>query len=339
MAFLFTLFFLVCITSYYQMNFYNNVKNASVLIQKYIKNTELVYSNYFSKISNNQVWFKLENHQFTGSFKVRGALHKLLTLSLEEKDRGIVAASTGNHGMAIAYASNQLGIHSEIYVPDNASINKISKIKKLGSKIKYFGHDCLEAENQARKISYKGNNVYVSPYNDEYVLSGQGTIAIEIINQINSLDVIIISVGGGGLIGGVSKYLKSKWPNIHIIGCSPENSAVMIHSIASGKILNLDSKPTLSDGTAGGLEHDSITFSICEEFIDETILVKEDEIKSAMRLYYKHENQIIEGAAGVAVATLLKVKNKFLGKKIGVILCGGNIDLDLFHSIINKKEC
>ena len=319
------------------MKFYNNVKNSSILIQKYIKNTELIYSKYFSKISNNEVWFKLENQQFTGSFKVRGALNKLLSLSKKEKEKGIVAASTGNHGMAIAYASNELGIHSEIYVPYNASINKVNKIKKLGSEIKYFGQDCLEAENQARKISNKKEKVYVSPYNDEYVLSGQGTIAVEIINQINSLDVIIISVGGGGLIGGVSKYLKSIWPNIHIIGCSPENSAVMIHSIASEKILDLNSKPTLSDGTAGGLEHNSITFPICREFIDQTILVKEDEIKHAMRLYYKHENQIIEGAAGVAIAALLKVKDKFLGKKVGVVLCGENIDFDLFNSIINEK--
>lgn len=317
------------------MNFFNNVKNASVSICKYIKNTDLIYSKEFSNISKNEVWFKLENKQVTGSFKVRGALNKLLSLSNEQKEKGIITASTGNHGLAVAYASEKLGISCEIFVPHSASVSKIKKIKKFGAKIIYFGYDCLESENHARKVSIHKKMIYVSPYNDEYVLCGQGTIANELINQIDKLDVIIIAVGGGGLIGGVSKYLKSIWPNIHVIGCSPENSAIMIHSIHSGRILDLESKITISDGTAGGLEQNSITFPICCEFIDEKILVKEDEIKSAMRLYYEHEKQIIEGAAGVAVATLLKVKNDFFGKKIGIILCGGNIDSNIFHSIVN----
>ena len=223
------------------MSFYKNVIDASLAINKYIKNTRLIYSKEFSNISSNQVWFKEENKQPTGSFKVRGALNKLLSITKKEKNKGVIAASTGNHGLAVAYASKKLGVVNEIYVPLNASKNKIEKIKKLGAKIKYFGEDCLEAEIKAKNIAFEKKKVYISPYNDEYILSGQGTIAVEIVNQINNLDVIIISVGGGGLIAGISKYIKSVWPNIHIIGCSPENSAVMIHSISSGKILNLNS--------------------------------------------------------------------------------------------------
>ena len=199
----------------------------------------------------------------------------------------------------------------------------------------YFGEDCLEAEKKARKDSKLKKSTFISPYNDEYVMSGQGTIAIELIEQIEKLDVAIVSIGGGGLISGISKYIKSTWPEIQVVGCSPKNSSVMISSMYAGKILDIESKHTLSDGTAGGLEFGSITFPICCEYIDQTILVTEDEIKKAMGLYYKNENQIVEGAAGVAIATFLKIKNHFSRKKVGIILCGGNIDQKHFLSLIN----
>ena len=149
------------------------------------------------------------------------------------------------------------------------------------------------------------------------------------------MDTVIVSVGGGGLIGGTASYLRSIWPDIEVIGCSPENSAVMIHSINAGKVLDMESKPTLSDGTAGGVEMDSITFPICRDMIDESILVTEDEIKEAMVMYMKHEHQLIEGAAGTAVATLIKKKEDLKGKNVGVVICGGNISLDIIRSILH----
>ena len=319
------------------MSFYNNVKNASIYIKDHIKKTNLIYSKYFSTLSSNEVYFKLENTQITGSFKIRGAFNKLLSLSQKEKEKGIITASTGNHGLAVAYASNKLNISCKIYVPNIASDIKVNKIKKLGSKVIYFGEDCLEAEKKARKDSNKEKLAFISPYNDEHVVSGQGTLAVELIEQIKKLDVVIVSVGGGGLISGISKYIKSTWPEILVVGCSPENSPAMIKSMYSGKILDIESKPTLSDGTAGGLEPRSITFPICCEYIDKTILVTEDEIKKAMELYYNNENQIIEGAAGVAIATFLKIKNHFSEKKIGIIICGGNIDQKSFLSLINTN--
>ena len=261
----------------------------------------------------------------------------MLSLSQTEKERGIITASTGNHGLAIAYASNKLNISCKIYVPNIASDVKVNKIKKLGSKVIYFGKDCLEAEKKAREDSNQEKLAFISPYNDEHVISGQGTLALELIKQIKKLDVVIASVGGGGLISGISKYIKSTWPEIIVVACSPENSPAMINSMYAGKILDIESKPTLSDGTAGGLEPGSITFPICCEFIDQTILVTEDEIKKAMELYYNDENQIIEGAAGVAIATFLKIKNYFSEKKVGIIICGGNIDQKSFLSIINTN--
>ncbi|MFL3008008.1 MAG: threonine/serine dehydratase [Candidatus Neomarinimicrobiota bacterium] len=319
------------------MSFYKNVKNASIFIKDHIRKTDLDYSKYFSALSSNEVYFKLENTQITGSFKIRGAFNKLLSLSQMGKKKGIVTASTGNHGLAVAYASNKLNIPCKIYVPNIASDIKVNKIKKLGSKVIYFGEDCLDAEKKARKDSMKEKLAFISPYNDEHVMSGQGTLAVELIEQIKKLDVVIVSVGGGGLISGISKYLKSTWPEILVVGCSPENSPAMINSMYAGKILDIESKPTLSDGTAGGLEPGSITFPICCEFIDQTILVTEDEIKKAMELYYNNENQIIEGAAGVAIATFLKIKNYFSEKKVGVIICGGNIDKKSFLSLINTN--
>ena len=319
------------------MSFYKNVKNASIFIKDHISKTNLDYSKYFSALSSNEVYFKLENTQITGSFKIRGAFNKLLSLSQMEKKKGIVTASTGNHGLAVAYASEKLNIPCKIYVPNIASDIKVNKIKKLGSKVIYFGEDCLDAEKKARKDSMKEKLAFISPYNDEHVMSGQGTLAVELIEQIKKLDVVIVSVGGGGLISGISKYLKSTWPEILVVGCSPENSPAMINSMYAGKILDIESKPTLSDGTAGGLEPGSITFPICCEFIDQTILVTEDEIKKAMELYYNDENQIIEGAAGVAIATFLKIKNYFSEKKVGIIICGGNIDQKSFLSIINTN--
>ena len=319
------------------MSFYKNVKNASIFIKDHIRKTNLDYSKYFSTLSSNEVYFKLENTQITGSFKIRGAFNKLLSLSQKEREKGIITASTGNHGLAVAYASNKLNIPCKIYVPNIASKIKVNKIKKLGSRVIYYGEDCLEAEKKARKDSIQEKLAFISPYNDEHVMSGQGTLAVELIEQIKKLDVVIVSVGGGGLISGISKYIKSTWPEILVVGCSPENSPTMIKSIHAGKILDIDSKPTLSDGTAGGLESGSITFPICCEYIDQTILVTEDEIKKAMELYYNNENQIIEGAAGVAIATFLKIKNHFSEKKIGIIICGGNIDQKSFLSIINTN--
>ena len=289
----------------------------------------------FSELLNGNVWFKLENNQVTGSFKARGAINKLLSLTDTEKNMGVVSASTGNHGAAVAYAAGELNIKCTIYVPNDASPAKLSNMKNFGAKVETFGNDCVEAEKRARDVSVSSGETYVSPYNDRYVIAGQGTLGFEIASQCDHLDTIIVSVGGGGLIGGTASYLRSIWPDIEVIGCSPENSAVMIHSINAGKVLDMESKPTLSDGTAGGVEMDSITFPICRDMIDESILVTEDEIKEAMVMYMQHEHQLIEGAAGTAVAALIKKKENLKGKNVGVVICGGNISLDIIRSILH----
>ena len=157
----------------------------------------------------------------------------------------------------------------------------------------------------------------------------------KIANQIKKLDIVIVSVGGGGLISGISQYLKLRWPDIHVVGCSPKNSAVMIHSIQAGKILNMNSKPTLSDGTAGGVEENSITFPICKEVIDKRVMVNESEIQQAMVNYIKYEHSLIEGAAGTAIAALSKLRNELKGSKVAVVICGGNISINNLRKVLH----
>ena len=317
------------------MNFPEDVVTAADRVRPYIRKTHLTHSRSFSDLVNADVWFKLESLQITGSFKARGAVNKILSLKDQEKEQGVVSASTGNHGAAVAYAAGELNIGCTIYVPDDASPTKLENMEQFGAKIKVHGDDCIKAEEKARQVSISTGETYVSPYNDPFVMAGQGTLGVEIESQCDGLDVIIISVGGGGLIGGTAGYLKSVWPEIHVIGCSPENSAVMIHSMKAGRVLDLESRPTLSDGTAGGIEENSITFPICCNVIDESVLVTENEIKNAMITYMEKEHQLLEGAAGTAVAALIKKKDDLHGKRVGVVICGGNISLDTVREILN----
>ena len=317
------------------MSLANSIKIGATQIQSFIRETPFINSNAFSDLTGADVWFKLESLQVTGSFKARGALNSLLSLTESEKKNGVVSASTGNHGAAVAYAAKKLDVACTIYVPENSSSAKLENMKQFGASIEVFGTDCIQAEGRARQVSELSGKMYISPYNDPFVMAGQGSIGVEIASQCDGLDVIIISVGGGGLISGIATYLKSIWPKIRVIGCSPENSAVMLHSIKAGKILDLESKPTLSDGTAGGVEENSITFSICCDVIDESVFVTEDEIKRAMLTYMDKEHQLLEGAAGTAVATLIKKKNDLKGKRVGVVICGGNISLDTVRDLLN----
>ena len=317
------------------VNLPKTVISASKRIQPFIRKTYFTYSHSFSDLLNADVRFKMENLQVTGSFKARGAVNKLLSLSEKQRGKGVVSASTGNHGAAVAYAAQKLNVPCSIFVPLGASEAKLKNIKNYGAKIKEYGQDCVESELKARETTKYSGQAYISPYNDPLVIAGQGTIGFEIKNQCEMLDTIIIPVGGGGLVGGIASYLKFVWPSIKVIGCSPMNSAVMIHSIHAGKILNLDSKPTLSDGTAGGIEENSITFPICQNNIDETILVSECEIKNAMISFIENEHLLLEGAAGTAVATLIKLQNELKGKRVGVVICGGNISLDIVKQILD----
>ena len=272
-----------------------------------------------------KVFFKLENLQKTGSFKLRGASNKILSLSPDEAAKGIIAASNGNHGLGVAAAARAAGIAAEVYVSNHVSPSKVRRIEEYGAHIKRFGNDPLEAELAARAAASEQGKVFISPYNDVEVMAGQGTIAVELLRQMPSLDALFVAVGGGGLVGGIGAYIKSASPQTEVVGCWPENSPVLYESIKAGRILDVPEEPTLSESTAGGLEPESVTLEVCSRVIDSSVLVSEAEILDAMRRVRALKGWVIEGAAAVAVAAFLKSADRYRSKRVAVVICGANV--------------
>jgi threonine dehydratase len=308
---------------------------AEKRIRSFVRETPLEFSPVLSADSS-QVYLKLENYQHTGSFKVRGAFNKLLSLSEEEKAKGIVTASTGNHGAATAYALKTLNYKGIIFVPEIASKAKVTKIQRLGSEVRYYGDDGVLTENYARQFAAENDMTYMSPYNDEAVIAGQGTISVELARQLERVDNILVALGGGGLLSGIASYLNHVNPNAKIIACSPQNSAVMMESVKAGKILELPSLPTLSDATAGGVEANAITFELCRDLIDEYVTATEDEIKTAWRDFLATHSMMIEGAAALVVACYQKIQTRLKGNTV-LVLCGANVSLETLKNVIRES--
>ena len=309
---------------------------AAERIIDYVDRTGFVRSDWFSEHLEADIFFKLENRQKTGSFKLRGATNRLMTMTDAERDAGCVAASSGNHGAAVACAMQNLGTRGVIFVPEQTSAAKVANIRSFDGNVQFFGTDGLDTEQHARRYAEENGMRYLSPYNDEEVVAGQGSCGVEMLDQCPGIDVVFIAVGGGGLIGGVGAVLKHRDPGIRVVGCQPKASDVMAQSVAAGELLDLPSEPTLSDGTAGGIEADSLTFALNQAVVDEFVTVGEEEIASAMRLYMTHEDQVIEGAAGVAVAALLASKSAVRGQQVAVIICGSNIAAETLSEIMEE---
>lgn len=272
-----------------------------------------------------ELFFKLENMQQTGSFKLRGASNKVLSLSPSQAAQGVIAASNGNHGLGVAAAAKAAGIKAEVYVSNHVSPSKARRIEEYCAVIKRLGNDPLEAELAARAAASEQGKVFISPYNDVQVMAGQGTVAVELLRQLPPLDAVFVAVGGGGLIGGIGAYMKRVSPQTEIVGCWPENSPVLYESIQAGRILDVAEQPTLSESTAGGLEPGSVTLEICSQVIDSSLLVSEAEILDAMRKVRALKGWAIEGAAAVAVAAFLKTAERYKGKRVAVVICGANV--------------
>lgn len=311
----------------------DHIENAYERIRDDIYKTRLLYAEALSVQAGCQVYLKLESEQYTGSFKARGALNKVKASS--PTDQTFITASTGNHGAGFGRAidiTEQKGI---VCLPTSASASKVEKIRKYPVEIMEVGADPLETELFAKAHAKNENAIYVSPYNDYDIIAGQGTIGIELINQLPDIDNVLITIGGGGLICGIGAYLKHHLTSVNIIGCEPHNSMEMTLSLAAGKIVDQDDAAyTLSDGSAGGIEPGAITFPICQDIIDDTIIVSEQEIGEAMKFIYKEHRLIIEGAAAVTVASLLQKKESFKGRKVVLVICGGNIDRDRHSEIV-----
>jgi len=317
------------------INVHDEVIKAQTRIKNYLQPTPLVYAEQLSKITEANVYLKLETMQPTASFKIRGAFNKLLSLTSEQSQRGVVTASTGNHGAAVAYACRKLDLRVEVFVPKAASIAKVNAIKSYNATIHFYGDDSGATEQYAREYAEQHNKVYISPYNDNMILSGQGTIGYELLQQHKKIDTILVPVGGGGLIAGIAGYIKPMDKKIQIIGSLPENSPVMAECVKAGKIIDLNNKPTLSDATAGNIDADSVTFPLCQAYVDAYIAVSEDEIKAAMRLLIEKEHLLIEGSVGTAVAGLIKSAEQLKQKTVVIIVSGANISIETLKKAIS----
>jgi threonine dehydratase len=227
--------------------------------------------------------------------------------------------------MGVCYAARHAGTTATIYLPRDVSEQKLATIKHLGGIPVLAAGDCLEAEYSAREAARKSGQVFISPYNDLQVIAGQGTTGLELARQLERIDVVFVAVGGGGLIAGIAAYLKSASPHTRVVGCWPENSRALYECLRAGRIIEVPEEPTVSESTAGGVEEGSITFTLCQQLIDDYALVSEAEIIEAMRLILDKERWIIEGSAGVAVAAYLKEPEKYAGQNVAIILCGRNI--------------
>ena len=273
-----------------------------------------------------QVFYKSENFQITGSFKVRGALSKLSKLPTVSP---VITASSGNHGIACSYAAKTTGHKLTVVLPENVSRAKLSKIESFGTKTILNPGDSGLAERKARELASSGNYTYVSPYNDNLIMAGQGTIALEILEQQPEVDNIFVSMGGGGLISGIGSVIKSFSDNAKIIGVSAINSAALAASISAGNIVETEHLETLADGCAGGVDEDSLTLPIATEVIDKIIHCSEVEILESLQILAWKEKVLVEGSAALALAGYLKKKKEYEGKNNVILLCGANFDKDL----------
>lgn len=311
-----------------------DVGAADQRIRPLVRETPLEFSPTLSRSWGAEVYLKLENTQVTGSFKVRGAVNRLLTTPLSQRSLGVVAASTGNHGAAVAYAMAKLRVPGTIFVPAGANPSKLGAIRAWGATVREVPGDPLQSELAAREHARSRGLVYVSPYNDPAVVSGQGTIGAELMRQVERIDAVFVSVGGGGLVGGIAGYLKAIGRELTVVGCSPENSRVMYESVRAGHVLDIPSQPTLSDGTAGGVEEDTLTFPLCRALVDEWALVSEADIAAGVRLALDEAHQLVEGAGGVALAAARQLAGRFPGGNLVVVLCGANIDSTTMRAIL-----
>lgn len=300
-----------------------------------VRRTPLDEAGAFSDRTGATVLLKGEHLQPTGSFKIRGAMNKVLSLGEDDRDRGIITASSGNHGMATTHAARIAGVKATVYLPESVSPLKLANMTRMGAETVLVPGAGVECERAGRAAATAEGRTYVSPYSDWDVIAGQGTIGVELADQCPDLAAVYVCVGGGGLISGIGTCLKERMPGAEIVGCWPENATAMLGCIEKGEIWDVPETDTLSDGSAGGIEEGAITFPLCQKVIDRHVLVSEAEIAAAMRETAATERFIIEGAAGVAVAAALKTAGDYKGRPVAVIVCGRNVTMETYLGVLN----
>jgi threonine dehydratase len=310
-------------------------------IKGLIRRTPLEYSPFFSETCGGEVYMKLENLQLTGAYKIRGALNKMLQLDDEERERGVVTASSGNHAQGIGYAAKMLGVKALVVVPSITPKTKIEAIKRYGVDLIIHGRIFDEAELRAHELAGELSRIYISAYNDFDIIAGAGTVGLEMIEEEPDLEVILCPVGSGGLLSGISILFKSLNPEIEILGVQSKASPVICESFKRGEYVEIpieEMEESIAESLYGGFERGAITFDIVKELVSDIMLVKEVDIKTAICLLLEHHHQVAEGAGAVGLAALMEDEERFKGKKVGTIISGGNIDISSLRELLIEKR-
>ncbi len=311
----------------------DKIYKASHVLKKVIRKTDLIYAPKLSK--NCDVYLKTENLQVTGSFKVRGASFMMSQLSDEEKARGVIACSAGNHAQGVALAASKLGIKSLICLPDGAPISKVQATKSYGAEVCMVEGVYDDAYNKALELQKEYNYTFVHPFDDENVIAGQGTIGLEILDQLSDVDAVVVPVGGGGLISGVAFAIKNLNPNVKVYGVQASGAPSMQKSLFDDKIERLPSVSTIADGIAVK-EPGENTFEYCKKYVDEIVTVTDDEISAAILSLIENQKLIAEGAGATSVAAVMFGKVPVEGKKVVCLVSGGNIDVTILSRVIKR---
>jgi threonine dehydratase len=311
------------------------IQAAVARIRDSIFLSPFVRSETFSKLTGNAIYLKLENLQMTGSYKERGALNRILLLTEEEKRRGVIAASAGNHAQAVAYHATKRGIAAQICMPLTTPIVKVSATRGFGAEVILSGTNYDETCQEALRRCAEQGLTFIHPFDDEAVISGQGSLGLEMLGQQGDIDVLVVPVGGGGLIGGVACAVKETSPKVRVIGVQTSKLPSMKAALEHGSPVSLPAKSTIADGIAVRCAG-SVTFPLVQRYVDDIVTVDEEEIANAILLLLEKEKTLTEGAGAVASAAVLQHKIHFTGKKVGVFIGGGNIDVSLLSRIIER---
>jgi threonine dehydratase len=292
-------------------------------------------SNAFTRMTGNQVFLKFENLQMTGSYKERGALNKILTLTPEERDKGLVAASAGNHAQAVSHHATQRGISAQICMPLATPLNKVMATKRFGGDVVLYGANYDEACEEAMRLCAESGRTFIHPFDDDAVMAGQGTLGLELLEQVPDLEVLVTSIGGGGMISGVACALKEMNPKIRVVGVQTARLPSMKVAVAKGEAVTLPVASTLADGIAVRRAGER-TLEMVKRYVDEIVTVEEDEIANAILLLLEREKTLVEGAGAAPIAALLHRKIPLVGKNVGVVISGGNLDVSILSRIIER---
>ncbi|MFW6063687.1 MAG: hydroxyectoine utilization dehydratase EutB [Chloroflexota bacterium] len=305
-----------------------NIYQARKRISALARMTPLVSSQTLSERCDAQIYLKLETVQETGTFKVRGAANKILSLSPEQQRRGVVTASTGNHGRAVSHVARQVGIPAVVCISERVPENKVQALQRAGAEVVIEGQGQDEAAERATSLAQERGLTMVHPFDDPLVIAGQGTIGLELLETLPDLDTVLVPLSGGGLISGIAVALKAAAPTVRVVGVSMERSPVMYHSLQAGRPVQLPEEETLADSLLGGIGLDNAyTFRIVETLVDEVLLVGEAEIAAAMAFLLREQSVVAEGAGAVGVAALLSDGLVVSGERVAVIISGGNVAL------------